>query len=346
MLVIESMDVAIRPAFLVALVIASIGAVLDWYALELYCAKKRQKDLLHWLDSRWHLWLMGMFNVTALRLLLLAAAICAPVIVVRLLVGLIGSAFGGLDELRGIPGRDYLPTEMIYIAVAGAVAVHFALGRKGFALPISDKLSISVDKGFALALHIDSDKPSIADEADKIIAAIKRLRANGHHHRIVIRSWLCVSRPMKDNPHVLSVRRTFRQLSDITLLLDRMCCGFGRVLSRGEPRTCLCGRAGQLIKWVIRAMLTGFYGVLMIPVIWCGIRLLPPLAMMRTSQRLMLNISEQLGETVAPIKLAPVSVIQFMSMSWKLPHIHDKFSGVDGGFSVGRGRCKCCGQAR
>lgn len=346
MLVIESMDVAISPEFLLALVIVPVGVALINCILTMYVAAKKQTDLLHWLDSRWHRWLMRMFNVTTLRFLMLFTMICAPIIVIHLLVSISDSVSEGMDALRSVPAKNYLPTELLCFASLFAVGAHFALGDKGFALPIGDKLSISIDKGSALSLHIDSDKPSIAAEADKIIAAIKRLRARGHHHKIVIKSWLCVSRPMRDNPHVLSVRRTFRQMSDITLLLDRVCCRFGRMLARGEPRTCLCGRAAQLLKCVTRVVLTIIYGGLMIPVIWCRTRLLPPIVLMRSTEKLMLDISEQLGETVSPIQPAPVSIAQFINLSWKLPHIHEKFSGVDGGFSVGRGRCKCCRQAR
>lgn len=322
--------------FIGALVIAVVGGLFGAYAVRLVYAKRKDRDLLHNLGSRWQVLLLRAFGFVITRLLLMAAAICSPAAIVQLIIAVLDFASGDVS-FHKVLQREYIPLWVFAYALGCALVAHLLLlGPKGMPLPIGNRQSISFDKGGTLAFHIDDDHPDILAEEQNIVRAVGRMRDAGYDYKVAVKSWLCVARPARHNADVQYLRQMFQDIPDVSRWIARKYPRLGMLLHKAQPeKTTLLVWLANALRTLVRVPLTAVYVLWHAKAIWQTTRRLPARKIMLTSQSLMNTIGEQLNESVELIPPAPVSLFLFVGLSFKLPHIVDKFGGLDGGFTVG-----------
>ncbi|MFW3894541.1 hypothetical protein [Pseudomonas bharatica] len=336
MFVVESLDILVSHEFLASLMIMPIGLIFSCYVGWLLWSKRKDRDLMAWLDSTWHVFMLRVFNVRLARIVLLMSVVPSWLIFIQLLLQLLLVGLFEYESLHAIPAQHYLPIDLLCWSAGTGLLLYLVLGPKGLLLPVGNGQSLSFDRKATIAIHINDKKPNIVEEGDKLIPLISKLRAMGVGQRIMVKSWLCVTRPPSADAYVIGVRRIFRRMSDISLWPAGYLSWVSRLLrpaKRGET-----GRINVLfnpLRWFLRLLLSLFYILLASPVAWYRIRQVPAPGLMASTLEGMAGIREALGEAVTPLDPTPVPLFLFISMSRGLPHIHPKFAGWHGGFIVG-----------
>ncbi|QZD72887.1 hypothetical protein [Pseudomonas sp. 3-2] len=335
MFAIESLDIVVSYRFVGALILAIMGCSIVYYIGTTVFAKRKNKDLSHRLKHWHHIILMRAFNFRIVRVLLISIALCGSTIGILILIDLISAAAGTGLDFRFIPYHNYLPN----LAGIGFLLIGFAiqlvLGNKGIPIPIGNGLSLSYDKGAVLAVHLDEDNPDIRSQEPKIKAAIAQLRASGHNNEIKIKSWLCVTRLPRDNADVKNIRHIFSESSSFNYLLATRAPRIWLLISEREwYKNSLSKRPAKMLRKLINTLSAIIYTLINARKIRTSMDLLPETGINQSTTKMMETIRSETGETVTPIHVAPVPVAMFMSLGLKIPHISQKFMGLDGGFTV------------
>ncbi|MCX2546563.1 hypothetical protein [Pseudomonas sp. COW5] len=335
MFAIESLDIVVSYRFVGALILAIMGCSVVYYIGTTVVAKRKNKDLSHRLKYWHHIMFMRAFNFRIVRILMISVALCGSTIGILILIDLISAAAGTGLDFRFIPYHNYLPN----LAGLGFLVIGFAiqlvLGNKGMPIPIGNGLSLSYDKGAVLAVHLDEDNPDIRSQEPKIKSAIAQLRVNGHNNEIKIKSWLCVTRLPRDNADVKNIRHLFSESSSFHYLLARRApCILSFISEREWYKNSLGKRPAKILSKVITVLTAIAYTLINARKIRTSINLLPETGINQSTNKMMETIRSETGEIVTPIHVAPVSVSMFMSLGLKIPHINQKFMGLDGGFTV------------
>ncbi|MDR9865897.1 hypothetical protein [Pseudomonas baetica] len=335
MFVIDSLDIVVNYGFILALILMIVGIFVVLYVWISERAKTKDQDLSHRLEQWWHIILLRSCNIWIIRVLLISAALCGTLIGVFLLTDLISAATGNGLDFRLIPYHNYLPGSSGLAFVVFGVFIQLLLGNKGIAIPIGNGLSVSYDKGAVLAFHLDSKNPDIRLQESNIKAAINILRAKGHNHEIRIKSWLCVKRLPIDNAEVIKIRGLFQECSSFNVLMSRKIPHAWPTISSWKwwNHRALKGVTFIAAK-VANTLSTIIYTCIRARKIRKAINRLPETRISLSTRKMIETIQLETGEAVTPIDVAPVTLTMFMNLGIKLPHIGDKFMGLDGGFTI------------
>lgn len=335
MFAIKSLDIVISYGFILALILMVIGFSVVLYVWISERAKAKGQDLSHRLEQWWHIIILRACNIWIIRVLLISVALCGSLIGLFLLTDLVSAATGNGLDFRFIPYHNYLPGTAGLGFILFGLFIQFLLGNKGIAIPIGNGLSVSYDKGAVLAFHLDSKNPDIRLQESNIKAAIRILRAKGHNHEIRIKSWLCVKRLPIDNAEVIHVRRLFQECSSFNLFMSRKIPHTWSTLSSKKwwDYRAMKG-AISISTMVANTLLAVIYTCVRARRIRKAINRLPETSISLSTRRMIETIQLETGEAVTPIDVAPVTLTMFMNLGIKLPHISDKFMGLDGGFTI------------
>ena len=335
MLKIEELELLIIVKFAMSLILAFLGIAIVAYIGTLVMAKNRKKDLLHRLKKRRHVWLMRLYNIPMFRVLLVAVALYGSIIGILIITNVFDALVWSDIRLQYIPYYDYLTVRACFSFLVLGVIFQSLLGSKGLPIPIGDGLSISYDKGSVLAFHLDQHNPNLRIQKINIISAMVRIRRDGHKNEIRVKSWLCVARLPQDNAEVKAVRLLFNECSDIRFLFARKMPTLWILTSQKiwrthKPRT----RPIRALIKVANNLSTIIYALINARNIRNAIACVPETGINRATIKMMEAIRSEMEEAVTPLGVAPVPVSMFMNISMKLPHISNKFMGLDGGFTM------------
>jgi hypothetical protein len=335
MFAIKSLDIVVSYGFILALVLMVVGISVVLYVWIAERAKTEGKDLSHRLEQWWHILLLRSCNVWIIRVLLISVALCGSLMGIFLLTDLLAAATGNGLDFRLIPYHDYLPNSSGLAFLVFGLFIQFLLGNKGIAIPIGNGLSVSYDKGAVLAFHLDNKNPDIRLQEMNIKTAINILRAKGHNHEIKIKSWLCVKRLPVDNTEVRHVRSLFQECSSFNVLMSRKMPRTWSTISSGKWWNHRILKGATFIAAIVMNTLSAMiYTCIRARKIREAINCLPEARISLATRKMMETIQLETGETVKPIEVAPVTLTMFMNLGIKLPHIGDKFMGLDGGFVI------------
>lgn len=135
---------------------------------------------------------------------------------------LIGAAHLPLSVLRLWNAYEYTPLGILLGAILLGLLILFAIGPKGFELPLGHGLSMTLDRaprvGVALSKYVLSFhvKKNIVEEhrqiIDLIADAVCRVKTAGGEYDLVLKSWLFARSGRRDE-QVKQVRRRMRTIS-------------------------------------------------------------------------------------------------------------------------------------
>lgn len=86
-----------------------------------------------------------------------------------------------------------------FLFFAFGLFVQLVNDRQGIRCPAGDGLSLTLDRGSVIALHVDEKHPDIIELCDNVVSLIVRLRALGVAHPVMLKSWLFVSPSYRNN---------------------------------------------------------------------------------------------------------------------------------------------------